>query len=63
MINSRTILKTAFVSLVLIGVSACTPEVGSPKWCKAMKEKPKGDWTVNESKDYLKHCLIKDDDN
>jgi hypothetical protein len=47
-----------FFSLIatLIG---CSPEVGSEKWCEAMKEKPKGGWTVGETVDYGKHCIIK----
>ncbi len=48
--------------LVLIGIcllaSACTPEVGSEKWCEMMKEKPKGEWTANETGSYTKHCLF-----
>lgn len=44
---------------LLIALSACQPEVGSDSWCKSMKDKPKGDWTANEAKDYAKHCLLK----
>jgi hypothetical protein len=40
-------------------VSACAPEVGSPDWCKAIEEKPKGELTMNEAKDYAKHCVFK----
>jgi len=52
-------LLTSFFCLLLI--TACAPEVGSEKWCKQLKEKPKGDWTANEAKDYTKHCLFKKD--
>jgi hypothetical protein len=46
--------------LALIGlISGCSPEVGSEAWCKAMDEKPKGDWTANEAGDYAKHCVFK----
>ena len=38
---------------------ACAPEVGSDKWCENIKQKPKGDWTVNEAKGYAKHCIFK----
>jgi hypothetical protein len=38
---------------------ACSPGVGSEKWCKNLEEKPKGEWTVNEAKDYAKHCILK----
>ena len=39
-------------------LTACAPEVGSEAWCTQMKEKPKGDWTVNEATDFTKHCLF-----
>ncbi|WP_448563523.1 DUF3012 domain-containing protein [Thalassotalea ganghwensis] len=48
--------------LVLISgliLTACSPEVGSEKWCEKLKEKPKGDWTANEAADYTKHCVFK----
>ncbi|MDF0534193.1 DUF3012 domain-containing protein [Shewanella yunxiaonensis] len=48
------------LSLVLVGfLGACSPEVGSEAWCKQMKEKPSGDWSANEAKDYAKHCVFK----
>ncbi len=40
-------------------LSACSPEVGSDKWCKNLKEKPKADWTAHEVKDYAKNCFLK----
>ncbi len=43
---------------MLIGVG-CAPEVGSEAWCTKMKEKPKGDWSTNETSDYAKSCLFK----
>lgn len=53
-----------FVTLVLaamlaLSLGACAPEVGSDEWCANLKEKPKGEWTLNETTDYAKHCLIK----
>lgn len=45
--------------LSLLFLTACSPEVGSKKWCEQLAEKPKGDWTANEAKDYAKHCLFK----
>jgi len=47
-----TLLSFAFTA------SGCSPEVGTPEWCKAMKEKAKGDWTATEAKAYAKHCLF-----
>ncbi len=54
--------KIIMLSAVLIAVSGCAPEVGSKKWCEALEEKPKGDWTANELADYSKHCLFRDDE-
>lgn len=51
----KTLLAVAGATLLL---SACEAEVGSEKWCEQMKEKPKGDWTANEAKDYAKHCIF-----
>lgn len=52
--NTRSIAALS-LSIVLAG---CTPEVGSEKWCTAMKEKPSGDWTVNQASDFAKHCIF-----
>jgi len=49
------------ILVIVIGVvlSACSPKVGSPEWCAAMKKKPSGDWTANETGDFATHCLFK----
>lgn len=47
----------AFVCALML--CACAPEVGSDKWCESIKEKPSGDITMNEAKDYAKHCVFK----
>jgi len=39
-------------------LAACAPEVGSPEWCEAMKEKPRGDWTANEALDFARNCVL-----
>jgi len=44
---------------LVFGLSACSPKVGSPAWCAAMKQKPRGKWTVDELGDYTKNCLFK----
>ena len=52
-------LKLAMLCAALMMITAsCAPEVGSEKWCKVMKEKPKGDWTANEAAEFTKHCLF-----
>ena len=40
-------------------LTACSPEVGSKEWCEDLKEKPNVEWTVNEAKNFTKHCLFK----
>ena len=58
----RTFLKVSkLISVVALIplVSACAPEVGSPDWCRAIEEKPKGELTIIEAKDYAKHCVFK----
>ncbi len=57
-------LKKPLLSAALIGgcallLGACSPKVGSDAWCEQLKEKPKGEWTMNEGKDYTKHCVFK----
>jgi hypothetical protein len=39
-------------------LAGCSPEVGSDAWCKAMNDKPKGDWTANDASSYTKHCVL-----
>ena len=55
----KKIALSGTAAVFLIALSACTPEVGSDKWCKSLNEKAKSDWTVNEATDYAKHCIIK----
>ena len=32
--------------------------VGSNEWCAELADKPKGDWTANETASYTKHCIM-----
>ena len=50
--------RLLFVLVAALLLAACSPAVGSAKWCASMKEKPKGDWTANELTDFTKHCLL-----
>ncbi len=51
---------SVFVCLIALGLlSACAPEVGSEKWCAKMKETSKGDWTMNDTRDFTKYCVLK----
>ena len=52
-------LKRAIVlAAMTIILAACAPEVGSPKWCEAMREKPRGDWTANEALEFARSCVL-----
>lgn len=42
----------------LASITACSPEVGSEKWCNNMKDTPKGEWSMNDAGDFTKHCLL-----
>lgn len=55
----KTLSSVILALLLVTGLSACSPEVGSEKWCTNMKEKPKGEWTANEASEYAKNCVFK----
>ena len=53
--------KYYYLVLAVLGlalITACSPEVGSKKWCDAMKEKHKGDWSTNDAADFAQHCVF-----
>lgn len=50
--------KLLFLSVLLTQLLACSAEVGSKEWCKDLKQKPKGEWSANEARDYAKNCLF-----
>jgi len=57
--RSNDMKNILLLSIVILLLFACTAEVGSEKWCANLDAKAKGDWTMNEAKDYAKHCLFK----
>jgi hypothetical protein len=46
------------IAMFLLLFAGCAPEVGSKKWCEQLDAKDKGDWTVDEVKDYARYCLL-----
>jgi len=54
----RVLVRAMLVVLAASWLAACAPEVGSPEWCEAMKEKPRGDWTANEALDFARNCVL-----
>jgi hypothetical protein len=57
--HMKQIRRACSLALLALALLACQPKVGSEAWCKAMNDKPKGDWTVNEAADFAKSCIIK----
>lgn len=55
----RLIKNTLLVLMLVAGLSGCSLVVGTEAWCKAMKEKPAGDWSANAAADFAKHCILK----
>jgi DUF3012 family protein len=54
----RVLLRAAWVVAAASWLAACAPEVGSPKWCEAMREKARGDWTANEALEFARSCVL-----
>jgi hypothetical protein len=54
----RALLRAMVVVAAAGWFAACAPEVGSPEWCEAMKEKPRGDWTGNEALEFARSCVL-----
>lgn len=53
------IKNISVVFCLCVSLLSCAPKVGSPEWCDAMDKKAKGDWSMNEAKDYAKHCIFR----
>lgn len=44
---------------ILVTLTACAPKVGSEAWCNELKERSRGDWTLNETADFAKFCVLR----
>jgi len=56
----RNFIRTIYISFFsVLLLSACAPKVGSDEWCANLKKNPTGDWTIEETTNYAKHCLLK----
>lgn len=56
--DHRRVMTIWAACAMLLLAAACAPEVGSARWCDAMRDKPRGDWTANEAVDFARHCLF-----
>lgn len=53
-------MKSLFFAVIAcVLMSSCALKVGSDAWCAKVKDKSKADWSLNETKDYAKHCVFK----
>ncbi|MFA0812971.1 DUF3012 domain-containing protein [Microbulbifer epialgicus] len=39
-------------------LTACEPKRGSDAWCEKMDKMPKGQWTLDDGRDYTKYCVF-----
>lgn len=60
--NKRPFESLWLALVAVAGFAACAPEVGSERWCTAMRDKPRGDWSANEALDFTRHCLFDADE-
>ena len=56
----RLTLKLFFLIAIFGLLTACdfAPEVGSDAWCQAMDKKPKSEWSLDDTTNYAKHCVL-----
>ena len=59
---ATTAVRAVLIASLMAAVAACAPEVGSKRWCAAMRDKARGDWTANEALDYARHCVLAGED-
>lgn len=56
--SMRRVSRALVLAVLAAWVAACAPEVGSPRWCEVMREKPRGDWTANEALEFARNCVL-----
>jgi hypothetical protein len=50
-------VRLVVVTLLCVAASACD-RVGSEAWCEKQKSKPASEWTLEETGDYTKFCVL-----
>jgi hypothetical protein len=53
-----SILKPLLL-VALVSMTVSCAQVGSKRWCSKLKEKPKNEWTFQETKSYTANCFFK----
>ena len=51
------IIRIALLASMALVMAGCE-RIGSDAWCDSLAEKPKGDWTKDESAANLKYCVL-----
>jgi hypothetical protein len=51
-------LKISILLTACFLLTACGDRVGSEAWCAKQKDKPKSEWTMKETGDYAKYCVL-----
>jgi hypothetical protein len=54
-------ISVLLLCCALGALTACAAEIGSERWCENMQEKAKGDWTFQETADYARHCVFREE--
>jgi len=47
----------ATCAMLALLISGCTSDVGSDRWCAALSNKPKANWSEGDAADYTRHCI------
>ena len=51
-------MKRMYWLALFILLGACTPEVGSERWCEKLQQTSKSSWSFDDGVAYTKHCLV-----
>jgi hypothetical protein len=52
------VLSLIVLSAGLLAACNSAPELGSAAWCEMMDTKPKSDWTLEDTGNYAKFCVL-----
>ena len=52
------IVHVLCIAFVVAALAGCKPKVGSEAWCQDLKDQPRGDWTLNQTADFAKFCVL-----
>ncbi|QFT54555.1 DUF3012 domain-containing protein [Microbulbifer sp. THAF38] len=54
----KKVLVLICSAAALVALTACEPKRGSDAWCEKMDKVPKGQWTLDDGRDYTKYCVF-----